>query len=108
MIDLAFVREHPDKVTEAAKLKGLPANVDAVLALDKKRRDLQVQFDKIRATKNKAGPELAKMEGKAKQTALAKLKEIDKKEEKLKPELAQLEEKLAAALSALPNPPLPE
>lgn len=108
MLDLNFVREHPEKVSAAAKLKGLPADVDAVLTLDKKRRDLQVQFDEIRAFKNRAGAELAKMEGKAKQMALAKLKVIDKKEEKLRPKLAQLEEKLAGVLSALPNPPLPE
>jgi seryl-tRNA synthetase len=108
MLDISFVRNHPKEIVQAATLKGLTADIEAVLKLDKKRRDLQVQFDQIRAIKNKAGATLAKLEGEAKRKALAKLKEIDQTEEKLKPKLTEVEQKLNEALSVLPNPPLPE
>ncbi len=108
MLDIAYVRENQEIVANGAKLKGLTADIDTALMLDKKRRDLQVRFDEIRAAKNRAGAKLAKLAGEAKQQALVGLKEIDKKEKKLKPELADVEAKLTAALSALPNPPLPE
>lgn len=108
MLDIAFVREHPEEVVKAAKLKGLSVDIMGVITLDKKRRELQVRLDKIRATKNKAGADLTKLLGESKKQALEKLKKIDQQEAQLKPELADVEQKLTDALSALPNPPLPE
>ena len=108
MPDLAYIRDHPEEVAKAARLKGFSVDTKKILDLDKKRRELQQEYDQIRAAKHASGGELAKLAGEAKKKAVAKLKEIDKKEAKVKPQLEKVEQEAEAALAALPNPPLPE
>lgn len=108
MLDLVYVREHPQDVEKAAVKKGIKVDIRGILELDKKRRSSQQELDEIRAAKNRAGTKLVKLAGETKKKALAELKEVDKKEEKLKPKLVDIEQKLQEALSVLPNPPLPE
>ena len=107
MLDLAFVRDHPEEVRKAAKLKGFAVDVEAVLTLDEERRRLQAEFDRIRADKHKAGGQLSGLSREARRRALAVLKTLDRKEEAIRPKLAEIEEKLTRALATLPNPPLP-
>ena len=40
MLDLNFIRENPQKVKEACEKKNVDINVDEVLALDKKKREI--------------------------------------------------------------------
>src|SRR5262245_25542409 len=53
MLDLKFVREHPDVVKAAAKKKRMSVDVDAVLELDRKRRELVTKLDQDRAEQNR-------------------------------------------------------
>ena len=40
MLDLKFIRSNPDIVKEAAKNKGEKVDIDKILELDRKRRDI--------------------------------------------------------------------
>lgn len=54
MLDIQFIRDHPDKVKDAAKKKQLnPTIVDEVLRFDQNRRDLIQEVEKLRAQRNK-------------------------------------------------------
>jgi len=108
MLDIGFIRDHPEDVERAATKKGFSVDVKAILKLDTDRRKLQRDYDEIRAAKHEAGSELSKLSGKTKESFLKKLKAIDKKEQSLKPQLVKKEAELAAALAAVPNPPLSE
>ncbi|MCK4745159.1 serine--tRNA ligase [Candidatus Parcubacteria bacterium] len=85
MLDIKFIRENADKIKEAAKNKNIDLDVDKLLKLDIKKRELQNQIDKLRAERN----ELAKIGKQGKPT-----EEQIEKGKKVKNEIAKIEKKL--------------
>ena len=54
MIDIKFIRENPQLVQKAAKNKGIDIDVNHILEIDVKHRELQKEVQKIREERNKA------------------------------------------------------
>src|SRR5467141_1700466 len=54
MLDLAFIRNHPDIVKEAARVKNNPIDIDYLLEVDRQVLELQRQVEETRAEQNKA------------------------------------------------------
>ena len=52
MLDIRFIREHPERVAEASNQKGYAVDVSHLLELDAQRRDLQSAVDELRARRN--------------------------------------------------------
>ncbi len=52
MLDIKFIRENPDLIKEAAQKKGLKFDVDALLALDERRRHVMRELETKRAERN--------------------------------------------------------
>src|SRR5713226_2510068 len=52
MLDLTFIRNHPDAVKEAARVKNNPIDIDALLALDQQVLTLQHEVEEARAQQN--------------------------------------------------------
>ena len=110
MLDIRFVRENPELVKENIKRKFQDAKlplVDEVIALDKEIRNLKVEGEGLRASRN----ELSKQIGQ-----LMRNKEIDKANEvkatvaknnariaEIDPLLAKLEEELLQKMMVIPN-----
>ena len=49
MIDLKYIRTHPQEVRNAILNKNEKANLDAILELDENRRKLQYEYDQLRS-----------------------------------------------------------
>ena len=49
MLDLAFIRSHPDTVKEAARLKNNTLDIDYLLEVDRQVTTLQRQVEEMRA-----------------------------------------------------------
>lgn len=58
MLDIRFIREHPDAVQENARLKGYEVNIDELLRLDSSRRELQQTTDKLREERNEIAAQM--------------------------------------------------
>ncbi len=96
MLDIDFIRKNPEKVKKGVGAKGLdPEMVDKVLDLDKKRRSLLEEVEKLRARRNKLAKE-KDVEGGRKVK-----KELQNKE----PELAKIKNEYKEALYLIPNLP---
>lgn len=52
MIDINLLRQQPEKVRENSKNKGYEVDVDRVLELDTRRRELRTKADKLREERN--------------------------------------------------------
>lgn len=52
MIDIKILRENPERVKEVATQKGYSVDIERILELDTRRRDLQGQADTLRAKRN--------------------------------------------------------
>ena len=53
MLDIKFIRENAEKIKEAAKNKNIGLDVDKLLEVDKKRRELISKIDELQAERNK-------------------------------------------------------
>ena len=110
MIDIKYLREHPEEVKENIKKKfqdeKLPL-VDEVIELDKERRDAQKEADELKASRNTLSKQIGALmkEGKKeeaeevkKQVAAnaEKLAELDAKQ-------AEMEEKVTKIMMVIPN-----
>ena len=58
MLDIKFIRENPDAVRNACRVKGLDDRVDEILALDARVRELKTTTQTITAEKNKITREI--------------------------------------------------
>ncbi|MGP8320892.1 MAG: serine--tRNA ligase [Methanosarcinaceae archaeon] len=65
MLDIKFIRENSDKIKEAIKNKNIDLDIDKLLKLDKKKRELQAIIDEFRSKKN----EMARIAQNGKPTA---------------------------------------
>lgn len=59
MLDIKFIRENKDVVIAGAKKKHIEVDIDALIALDEKRRELQASVDDKRAQQNVASSAIA-------------------------------------------------
>mgnify|MGYP001367671894 FL=1 len=112
MLDLRRLRAEPEAVRAALARRrdGSDQQVDQVLRLDERRRQVLPELEELRARKNEASEAIAaaKRAGDDAAEAIAAMREVSAREKALQGELADVEEKLRAAMAALPNPPLDE
>lgn len=100
MLDINFIRENPSKVKEACDKKQMKVDVDRLLELDKRKRELIVASETIKAEQNK----ISRLKG-ADESAIAKAKELKEKVKEIEPELKTIEAEIYELMSKVPNIP---
>lgn len=105
MVDLKFIRENPDLVKAGAQKKRIEADVDDLLALDVRVREVRVRLDSLRAERNRGSEQVPKLQGGEKQQVIARMKEVSGEIKALEPEYSDLEAQIADLMLAIPNPP---
>jgi seryl-tRNA synthetase len=83
MHDLSYFREHLDVFANMAEKRGIVLDLDAFRALDKERRELITATEQLKAQRNKASDEIARLK-KEKQNADALIAEMKQVSERIK------------------------
>lgn len=96
MIDIKLIRENPEKVQKAAKNKNIDIDVNHILEIDKKHKELLLSVQKLHEERNIA----------AKNKDIEKGKELKEKLEKKDHALKAVGEELKEWLFKIPNIPL--
>lgn len=107
MLDVKFVTENPDKVKAAMATRSGSYDVDAVLDLHAKRKELIKKTEAMKAERNRATEEVAKLKksgGDASET-IARVKADNQIIKELDDELSAVERDLKNALLNIPNIP---
>jgi seryl-tRNA synthetase len=107
MHDLNYFREHLDLFAEMARKRGTTLDLDAFRALDKERRELITATEQLKAQRNKASEEIARLK-KEKQDADALLAEMKQVSERIKQgdeRIALLDATQRELLLTIPNIP---
>lgn len=107
MLDQKFVRENRDEVEAALKKRGSEVDLDRVIALDKRRRELLVLVETLKAERNRVSEEIGALKrdkGDAAEKALA-MKAVSERIKGLDQEVGLLEEDLKGLMLLIPNPP---
>lgn len=107
MLDLKFVREHPEKVREAIALKNEPADLDRLLELDGKRRRLLQEAEELKRLRNRVSKEigLSKGDRAAVERKKEEMRQVSGKIKELDEELRRFDGEMEQILLRLPNIP---
>ncbi|HXE09885.1 MAG TPA: serine--tRNA ligase [Verrucomicrobiae bacterium] len=104
MLDIQFIRDNPDLVTEKSTQKGYKTDVPNLLKLDEQRRGLLVRAEELRRKRNELSQQAKG--GKPTPEQVKAGKELKEELARLEEELRPLEQKFMALLKAIPNMPL--
>ena len=105
VIDPRVLRDDPDRVRAAQERRGLSsAVVDEALAVDARRREAIVEFERLRAEQKTLGKEIARASGEAKQQLLARTKALSAAVKAAEAAQAEAEEAYRRVLLSIPNP----
>ena len=106
MVDLKDVRENPDKYRRGAQLKGVAVDVDAILAIDDRRRHHLQAFERARAEQNAASKDIGKLrDATEKQAAIARVGALKETVQREDAAARSAEAELTPLLLAVPQPP---
>jgi seryl-tRNA synthetase len=104
MIDIQFVRDNPELVTQKSKQKGYEVDIKRLLELDTERRTRMTQAEELRRRRNEQAAELK--QGRPSEEQIATGRQLKEELAKLEQELDGIEGEYIALLKAVPNMPL--
>ncbi len=109
MLDIKRLRTETEEIKKALARRKEEVDIDAVLALDEKRRALLFEAEQLKARQNEVSKEIPKMKKEGKDTApiLAEMREISDKIKAYDAETRETEEALEKMLLRIPNIPNP-
>ncbi len=109
MLDIKFIRDHPDLVKEGIKKKGETDHVDELLKFDAELRGLLTRNEALKAKRNVASEQIGKLkrEGKDASSALAEVEIVKSQIKALEEDQKRLEESVTRLMMLLPNIPHP-
>ncbi|MER3545325.1 MAG: serine--tRNA ligase [Chloroflexota bacterium] len=108
MLDLNFIREHPDQVKEALIKLNETAPIDEIVETDERRRQLLVEVESLRARRNAVSKEIARMQDPAeREVRIAEMRQVGDRIALLEDELRQVEQRLYELQLQVPNMPHP-
>jgi len=107
MLDIKFIRENADLVKAGAKKKHLDVDVDKLLEVDSKRKDLISTVEAARTRQNQASQEIPSAAPDRKEALLAEMKVLKEEMGKHEEELAEVEKEWQLLMVSVPNVPDP-
>ncbi|MDX6616386.1 MAG: seryl-tRNA synthetase [Solirubrobacterales bacterium] len=110
MLDLKRIRDDPDAARKALERRGAADDLDELLRLDAKRRELLPEIEGGRAKQNEANDAIAeaKRSGADAEPVIAEMRQVAAKVKQQEAELKEVEAERDRLLAELPNYPHPD
>jgi len=106
MLDIKLIRQQPDVVRDALRVRGADVSlVDHILEVDKRRRELLQHIEALRAEQKRASAEIARRQGAEQESRIAAARDLSDRLRVQEAVLRAVEEELGPLLRALPNLP---
>ncbi len=106
MVDINYIRENPDKIKEAANNKNIELDVDNLLELDAKKREMQAALDNLRQQRNEIA-DSAKA-GKPSPAIIEEGRQVKAKIAELEKEYSKLDYFFTEEMAKVPTVPSPD
>ncbi len=109
MLDIKFVREHPNEVKEGCRKKGVDFDLDRLLVVDEKRRKVLLDVEGLRAQQKRMSKEIHEKRGEAsKRVEIDRVRNLKTRLRDSEKELRVIEDEFLGLMRVIPNLPLPE
>ncbi|HET9082131.1 MAG TPA: serine--tRNA ligase, partial [Trebonia sp.] len=105
MLDRREIRENPDAVKDAVRVKGIDLDVDELLDLDRAVRSLQHELDQAQARRKSSSKEFAQADDVRRAELRAQHAELEIQLKALREQLAETTEKLNGLMLLTPTIP---
>jgi len=105
MLDIKFIRENKDIVAEGARKKHIDIDLDRLLTLDDKRRELIASVENKRAKQNRATEAIASADGSEKKELIAGMQTMKDEMKGEEEELKEVMDEWRALMVTVPNVP---
>jgi len=103
MLDIKLIIHDPDRVKQELKNRGIDIDVDQLLDLDKRRRELLVEVEELRAEKNRVSKLISTLRVEDRKESIEEMREVTKILNNLEPQLKGVEKKFHLLMIGLPN-----
>ncbi len=108
MLDLRFIREHPEEVRNGIQLRGLRVDLDRLLDLDRQALAARQERDDTASEQNRLSKSVPSLKGEEKAKAIERSKDLGKRLKPLDERIAALEAEMRPLHLEIPNLPDPE
>jgi seryl-tRNA synthetase len=108
MLDIQFIRQHPDDVRAAIRNKGFDLDLDVLLEADRERREVTRELEQRRARKNELSALIPKATKEGRPALVDEAKQVRADIEKLEPALAEVQRRYQDLMLRVPSVPRPE
>jgi seryl-tRNA synthetase len=108
MLDLKFIREHPDDVRAALRNLHEEAPIDDILHTDEHRRSLLAEVEQLKQQLNERSRQVAKAQAAERQRLIAGNRDLGARIAGLDAQVREVEERLNDLLLLVPNMPHPD
>lgn len=108
MLDIRFIRENSELVKKKLESRGSDIDLSIFLSIDEKRRDVLGKIEVLRAQRNRASDEIAKLKKEKKEvdpSVFASMKELSSQVKALDDDLKSVEQETNDFLLTIPNMP---
>lgn len=107
MLDIKFIREHPDVVKKSLIRRLMELDVDKLLALDREKRKLLLETETLKHRRNAVSQEIGVLKKKGRDISknIADVKSVSEKIRLLDQMIRKLDEELNGLLIRVPNIP---
>ncbi len=108
MLDLKFIRENPEQVAQGLDAKGVSAGIQTLLDLDLDKRTLLKQSEELKAKRNSASDEIARLkkQGHPADSIILEMKAAAQKIADFDSKVGELSEKIDKIMLSIPNLPM--
>ena len=107
MFDIKWIRENPEAFDKGLARRNLEPQSEALIALDKKRRQAETQAQELQASRNKLAKEIGNAKGRGEDASeiIAEVSRSKEAQGAAEENARTLTEELTTALSVIPNLP---
>ena len=105
MLDPKVLREEPEKIRTMLKARAVNFDLDALVKLDKQKRELIIKTDELRKKRNDISLDIGKLKkaGKDRASLIDQMKNVSAELEKLESEQNKIESQYAKLAFTIPN-----
>jgi len=107
MLELGFVREHPEAIEKMARDRGIALDLAPFREIDGERRKIITAAERMKADRNKASEEIARLKNSKGDASaiLGRMKEMAEEIKRSDERITELDEKLRQFMLTIPNIP---
>ncbi|MEO7804421.1 MAG: serine--tRNA ligase [Actinomycetota bacterium] len=103
MIDLKALRQDPELFTESMRKRGAKVDIDALVKLDSRYREVLADVEQVRAERNDANKAVSRANDAERPDALSRARSAGERSKGLEEDLTKKKEELDRVLGAVPN-----